>query len=252
MTNGFIWYELLAKDVDAAQKFYGAVVGYTVIPPATADLDYRMWAHGDIVLGGVMALPDAAKAAGMQPCWLGYIAVPDVDEAVDAILASGGAVRMRAMTVPNIGRLALVSDPQGAAFYVMMPKHGGSFTSLGQKRGQCGWNELHTTDSAAALAFYVKQFGWENTSNMDMGAMGTYHMFNTGAGDPVGGIMSNPEVPHPAWLFYFNVEDIAAAKTRVETNGGRVLFGPQQVPGGLWIITAIDPEGATFALIAPK
>jgi len=250
--SDFIWYELMTHDVEGAQKFYGDVIGYSIIPSVNPDFDYRMWALRDIVLGGLMKIPDTTAAAGMRPAWLGYIAVADADDAADAVTAAGGTILMRPTTIPNIGRLALVTDPQGAAFYVMVPKHGGAFTSLGQKPGQCGWNELHTTDSAAALDFYVQHFGWVNSSNMDMGAMGTYHMFNTGQGDAVGGMMTNSQVPHPHWLFYLNVDDINAAKARVEAAGGKVYFGPQEVPGGQWVITAGDPQGATFGLVAPK
>jgi predicted enzyme related to lactoylglutathione lyase len=250
--SDFIWYELMTPDVDRAQKFYGDVVGYSIIPSVNPDFDYRMWALREIVLGGLMKIPEGAASTDIRAAWLGYVHVADVDDAADSIVAAGGKILMRPTTIPNIGRLALVTDPQGAPFYVMVPKHGGAFTSLGPKLGQCSWNELHTTDSAAALDFYVKQFGWVNSGDIDMGAMGTYHMFSTGAGGPVGGMMVNPQVPRPGWLFYLNVEDIEAAIARVEAAGGRTLFGPQQVPGGQWVITAIDPDGATFALRAPK
>lgn len=248
--SDFIWYELMTHDVERAQKFYGDVVGYSIIPSVGPDFDYRMWALGDIVLGGLMRIPAATPT--LRPAWLGYIGVADVDDAVDEVMADGGKMLMRPTTIPGIGRLALVTDPQGAPFYVMVPRHGGAFTSYGQKRGQCGWNELHTSDGAAALGYYMRHFGWVNSGDIDMGAMGTYHMFSTGQDDTAGGMMTNPQVPRPGWLFYLNVEDINAAKARVEAAGGKTLFGPQQVPNGRWVITAIDPEGATFALVAPK
>lgn len=251
MIGEFIWYELLTSDLEAAQAFYGDVVGYSAIPSASAGFEYRMWARGDIVLGGFMPMPSELASRGVPCCWLGYVQVRDVDDTVDAVVADGGAVMMRPTTLANIGRIALVADPQGAAFYVMHPTHGGAMTSFGRKPGQCGWNELHTTDSVAALAFYGKHLGWVNSSSMDMGSMGTYHMFNAGAGDDLGGMMNSP-IPHPAWLYYFNVESITQAKTRVEARGGSVVLGPLQIPGGAWIITAKDPQGAVFGLLGPQ
>ncbi len=251
MAGHFIWYELMTSDVEGAQKFYSDVVGYSIIPSVNPDFDYRMWALRDIVLGGLMKIPEPAAAAGMPPAWFAYIEVANVDDAVASILAAGGQMRMRPTTIRNIGRLALMTDPQGAAFYVMVPDHGGVVTSIGQKLGQCGWNELHTTDSAAALDFYATQFGWVNSTTLDMGAMGAYRMFHTGSGADVGGMMTSA-VPQAGWLFYLNVEDINAAIGRVTAAGGAVLHGPRAVPGGQWVVVGADPQGAMFALVASK
>lgn len=82
--------------------------------------------------------------------------------------------------------------------------------------------------------------------------MGPYQLFSAG-GEPIGGIMNRPEmVPAPAWLFYFNVDAIDTAAARVVGHGGQVLMGPMEVPGGSWIIQATDPQGAVFAMVAPR
>ena len=87
---------------------------------------------------------------------------------------------------------------------------------------------------------------------MDMGPSGIYHMFATG-GPTVGGMMNKPEqMPAPAWLFYFNVPVLDAAIERLKAGGGQVIVGPIEVPGGLWIVQGTDPQGAHFALVAPK
>ena len=86
---------------------------------------------------------------------------------------------------------------------------------------------------------------------MDMGAMGTYQIFAIG-GVPCGGMMTKmPQIPHPFWLYYFNVDGIDAAMTRVKKAGGQILNGPMEVPGGSWIAQCIDPQGAMFAMVAP-
>ena len=58
--------------------------------------------------------------------------------------------------------------------------------------------------------------------------------------------------PPAAWLFYFGVPSIAAAKSAIETGGGKVLTGPHEVPGGEWIVTATDPQGASFGVVGPR
>jgi predicted enzyme related to lactoylglutathione lyase len=84
---------------------------------------------------------------------------------------------------------------------------------------------------------------------MDMGPMGKYQ-FIAHNGVTVGAMMQRPEaVPVPTWCYYFWVESIAAAKAAVEAHGGQVVNGPHEVPGELWIIQGIDPQGALFSLV---
>jgi uncharacterized protein len=85
-----------------------------------------------------------------------------------------------------------------------------------------------------------------------MGPMGVYRMFDTGHGEQ-GGIMTRmPEAPMSFWLYYFNVDGVDAAAERIKAKGGQIVNGPQEVPGGQWIVQATDPQGAMFALLAPK
>jgi len=248
----FIWYELLTSDMEAAAEFYGAVIGWSVQRSDTPGKDYRQWSIGGVAVGGLMEIPAAAKAMGMRPSWLGYISVADVDASVAKITAAGGSVRMPAMDIPGVGRMATVADPQGAAFYVMAPIGEGPSRAFAPNRpGHGGWHELHTTDWQAALAFYGAQFGFAKSQAMDMGPMGTYLLFNAGS-DAIGGMMNNPTIAHPMWLYYFNVDDIAAARTRLEAAGGVVLNGPHQVPTGVWILQAQDRQGAMFAMVGPN
>jgi predicted enzyme related to lactoylglutathione lyase len=188
----------------------------------------------------------------MQPIWLGYVRVENVDQCVSQIVAAGGATRMPATEIQGVGRIAMVSDPQGAVFYVMSPIGEGVSAAFAPGRpGHAGWHELHTSDWQAASAFYGALMGWGQSAKIDMGPFGTYLLFNAG-GDAIGGMMNSPNYPRAMWLYYFNVDDINAAKIRVLTSGGMVLNGPQEVPSGQWIIQAQDPQGALFALVGPN
>ena len=246
----FIWYELLTTDVDAAIAFYGKVVGWGIVDSGMPGMDYRMWLAGDIAIGGVMSNAPPVPQ-GMPPIWLAYVKVADVNATLAAMTAAGGTVHMPAMDLPQVGRMALVADPQGAMIYVMTPEgEGPSRAHLPGQPGHGGWHELHTTDWEAALAFYGTHLGWAKSDALDMGPMGKYLLFNAG-GEAIGGMMNSPGFPRPTWLYYFNVDDIDAAKTRLEAAGGTVLMGPHEVPGGQWIIQAQDPQGAMFGLLAP-
>jgi hypothetical protein len=119
--------------------------------------------------------------------------------------------------------------------------------------GTTGWHELHSSDWESAWTFYSGLFGWVKDEAMEMGPMGTYQLFRTGAFDGADGAMFNSkDMPKPIWSYYTSVPSIAAAQATLEAKGGKVVNGPMEVPGGMWIINAIDPQGAMFSLVGPK
>jgi hypothetical protein len=250
--GSFIWYELLTTDPDAAAAFYGDVVGWTAASAGQPGVDYRIFSAGGTQVAGHMKLPDGAAEMGMRPGWLGYIGVDDVDSAVARIEAAGGKVRMPAMDMEGVGRIAMVADPQGVAFYVMRGESdeaSGSFAPM--QPGRCNWNELSTPDQEGALAFYTRQFGWEKGDVMPMGEMGGYQFIEQDGG-MIGAIMTVPPGRRPAWKFAFGVADIDEAAGKIRAAGGTVRHGPVEVPGGAFAVMADDPDGAGFMVVGPR
>jgi predicted enzyme related to lactoylglutathione lyase len=204
--------------------------------------------------GGVLPISAEMQQHGARPTWLGYINVADVDECTASIERSGGKVLMK-HDIPNVGRIAMVTDPQGAPFYVMKPippandPNGRSdvFSRDGQQR--VGWNELATSDQKAALDFYVREFGWTKGETMPMGEMGDYQLL-AHHDVPIGAIMTKAADRPTRWRFYVRVSDLDSAKSAIEAGGGTVMHGPVDVPGGDRILIASDPQGAEFALVA--
>ena len=244
--SGFIWYELAANDLPAAEAFYTGVVGWTVAPSGQPGMDYRIWSAAGRGMGGLMAAPE-----GMAPGWYGYVRVDDVDACIARAVAAGGVVCMPATDLPGVGRMGMVADPQGAQIYVMTPQGEAPPPVAPGTPGHGTWHELHAADPAAALGFYGAMLGWVAAGEMDMGPMGTYRMFGSGEG-MIGGMMQSAALGRPMWLYYFAVEDIDAAMARVTGAGGAVLHGPQAVPGGGWVIQGRDPQGVAFALVGPR
>lgn len=255
-TGAFVWYELMTSDPDAAAAFYAKVVGWTAADSGMPGMKYTLVNAGPDQIGGIMAIPEAAASAGAQPAWEGYIAVADVDAAAARITAAGGKMHHPPDDIPGIGRFAVMADPHGATFTVFRGGPGDEAPpSAPQAPGHVGWHELNAGDGPAAFDFYSGQFGWEKHEAMDMGPAGTYQLFGlAGSGNAsMGGMMTKmPEMPRAQWLYYFNVEAIDAAVERLNAGGGKVVNGPMEVPGGSWIVNAVDPQGALFALVAPK
>jgi uncharacterized protein len=248
-----IWYELMTPDPDAAAGFYGHVVGWTVGnfdgPTIDGPADYRILSAPDGEgVAGLMPRP----ADGPAPGWYGYIGVDEVDAAAAKIVAGGGTVHMPPTTLPGVGRMAMLADPDGALFYLMKGESPEPSTSF--KRGAAGhgeWHELYAADDQAALAFYAGQFGWTKQGTMPMGEMGDYS-FISHDGGVIGAVMRAPPGERPRWNYFFRVGAIGDAKARIEERGGTLTYGPVEVPGGDWVIYALDPQGGHFGIVGSK
>jgi predicted enzyme related to lactoylglutathione lyase len=252
--DGFIWYELLTSDQPAAEAFYRAVVGWQMADAGQSGIRYTILSAGPRGVGGLTSLPADARAAGATPSWSGYIGVADSDATARRIAELGGSIRRAPDDIPNVGRFAVVGDPGGATFMLLtpLPREQPPPPIELQSPGSVGWHELYAGNGlAAAFAFYANLFGWTTIDSLDMGEMGVYRIVGAD-GVPFGGMMDKPaHAPSSAWAFYVNVTGIDAAVARITANGGRVLMGPHEVPGGRWIVQAVDPQGASFALVSP-
>ncbi len=240
----FCWHELMTPEPKSAREFYGRVVGWTTSTWEGGEDPYEMWMNGETPVGGVMGLP----SPDTPPCWLAYVSTPDLDATLATVRDAGGEVMVE-MSVEEVGRFAVLGDPQGGVIAVLEPEGETPGHDGASLVGEFSWRDLPTTDMRAALAFYTNIFGWEKTEQMDMGDSGIYQMFGR-AGRTLGGIFNGPEeMPAVGWLPYVRVQDAATAAATVEELGGRVLNGPMEVPGGgEHIAHCMDPHGIAFAV----
>lgn len=254
-SGDFVWHELRTTDAKGAQDFYTHVVGWQAKSSGDpGGIPYTLLAVDDIPTAGLMQITPEMAAGGMRPSWAGFIGVDDVDAYAKRIEQADGKLHCKPQDIPTIGRFASAEDPQGAAFLLFK----GSLDYAPPRppagtQGTIGWNELSANDEESVWPFYSSIFGWAVDSTMDMGSNGIYRIFNNGA-SPVGAMMTRDrsKSPVPFWLFYFNVEDIDAATARVKEKKGQVIMGPHPVPGDVWIIVGVDPQGAVFALVGKK
>jgi predicted enzyme related to lactoylglutathione lyase len=242
----------MTSNPKAASAFYKKVVGWKT-EGWPADPSYNMFVAPSGPVAGYMLLPEEAKAMGAPPNWLTYIGVPDVDETASHAEELGGEILKQPEDIPDVGRFAVLRDPQEAVFAIFRPSMEGEPKDTPEMR-EFSWHELATTDPAGGLEFYRTLFAWEKTEAMEMGPeLGTYQMFGIG-GITMGGIyrkMSNMQAPSH-WLPYAMVADSKKAAGTVKNLGGQVLNGPMEVPGGDWIVVCMDPQGAAFALHSKK
>jgi predicted enzyme related to lactoylglutathione lyase len=242
----------MTGELDAAVAFYTKLIGWGTTEWDNDMGPYTIWMKGETPVGGAMALPEEARQAGAPPQWLAYISTPDTDATVAQVADLGGEVLMAPMSIPTVGRMAVMNDPQGASFACYTPETTPEVIDPAPDKGDFSWHELMTTDWAAAFDFYSAVFGWEKKDALDMGEMGTYQMYgNSGNDRPLGGMYNKPaEVPVSNWLLYTIVGNVDEAAEQVKALGGTVLSGPMDVPGGSGdrVVQCLDDQGAAFAL----
>lgn len=231
----FSWAELVTSDADAAKAFYTALLG---------------WEYDDQAAGGdqvySMATRDGKHVAALYaddaqpPHWNNYVTVESVDDSVAKAKAGGGTELHEPFDVMEVGRMAFVADPTGAAIYLWEPRrHIGA--QLVNAVGALTWNELLTTDIETAMRFYGELFGWTFEEMPDSGG---YHVISNG-GRINGGVSPVEDVT--TWMPYFGQEDVGGAVDAIPGLGGSVMHGPIAMPQGQ-IVVAADPQGAGFAL----
>ena len=262
------WYELsTAKgQLAAAGVFYAKVLGWQVKDSGMQGMTYHLASVGGGMVAGLMEVPD--DVAGMPPAWLIYFAADDLDRTIADAQATGATVYNPATAVPGTGRFAVLGDPQGAAFGLLEPdmRHmseadraeaetSGAFDQ--SKAGHGNWNELMSTDPAAAFDFYAGLFGWTKGEAMQMDDCpeggeapgGTYQMIQHKGAD-IGAIMGLGDSPVPVWLPYFGVDQpVSDIVETIRQAGGQVHIGPVEVPGPAYIAVGQDPQGAWFAVV---
>jgi predicted enzyme related to lactoylglutathione lyase len=250
----YLWHELLTTDPDAGAGFYGKVLGWSRFP-YEGDPGYAMLGNAQGPVGGVRLLGQDPLADKAGPNWLTYVGVPDLMAALAAVEARGGRLVHAVTAVPgNGGRYAVIADPQGAVIGLYEPGGGMAGDGAAPAPGPAVWHELTAENPEAALQFYNAIFGWDVLSSHDMGGMvGPYHIFGKGSTQMGGAFLRGKDVApgRPRWLVYLDVPAVTSAVNAVKAAGGKLLNGPNQVPGGNWVAQVVDSHGVHLALHGP-
>jgi predicted enzyme related to lactoylglutathione lyase len=239
------WVDLGSPDVGASISFYGDLFGWSGSeegPPEAGG--YRFFEQDGKMVGGIAPL----MMEGQPPAWLSYVTVADADETVTKAREAGGMSLVGPMDVMDVGRMAIVVDPTGAALGLWQPRRHTGAEIVNVPVSLC-WNELNTRDTEAAKPFYEAIFGWQG----DTAQMGEIDYTTWQLGEkPVGGMIAmSDQVPPlvPAmWLAYFAVDDTDATIEKAKAGGGSLMFGPTDVPAGRFAVLG-DPHGAIFGVI---
>lgn len=245
----FSWTDLSTTDQGAAKQFYSQLFGWEAIDnPIGEGMVYSMMQIGGKDVAAISDQPQQQRDAGVPPLWNSYITVDSADAAADSAKKLGATVHAPAFDVMDVGRMAVIQDPQGAFFMPWEPKrHIGA--SLVNTPGSLTWNELASVDPDASADFYRELFGWkiEPFEGMQM----TYLGIQNSEGQSNGGIRAAMENEPTYWLVYFGTDDADAGAAKAGELGATVLAPPMDIGVGK-IAVLQDPQGGVFALYAGR
>ena len=243
----FCWADLGTPDAIAATRFYTTLFGWAAEDrPMGPSAFYTMLTHQGRAVAALYA-QDPTPGAG-PPHWLSYISVTSANDSARRTRELGGSVVLEPFDVLDVGRMALVQDGTGAVVALWQPRRHAGAGLIGETGAMC-WNELATTDTARAEAFYAELLGW-SADTRELG--GTRYTTFARDGAPCCGMLPidpawGPVPPH--WLVYFAVSDCDGQVALVQSLGGAVRVPPSDVPGVGRFAVVADPQGATFAIV---
>src|SRR3954451_13140079 len=242
-TSRFVWHDQVSDDPQQAQEFYTQLFGWGIEPwkSQSGEGDYPMISANGANHGGF-----GKRTEGAPPTsWLGHVSVTDVDETVTKVKAAGGRVAFGPQDIPDVGRFAIIVDPQGA--FVSAFQAGGEGPPAG---GVFVWDELGTQDVEGAERFYGAVFGW---TTEDMGEdYGGYKIFKSGE-DRIAGLMKMPDPSMPSqWVFYVYSDDVDATVAKAKELGAFAVVEGMDIPAVGRIAVLGDPQGAAFGVFKPS
>ena len=243
-----IFLQLVTPNLAAAKTFYAGLFGWAFHDVRFGDMPYAEAYVEEQPVAGLVQRP-IAPGEHAQPMWLSFISCGDVDATTKMVVAHGGRVLVEPRTVADLGREAVVADPQGAVFALLASSSGDPPEGLGDP-GEWIWSTLLTRDPDTDAAFYQTLFGYEIYDLSEHGAGGHYLLASGGyARASANALPSRSEQSHAQWLSYVRVSDANQAAAKVVALGGRVLVKPQVDHQGGKIAVVADPMGAPFGLM---
>ncbi len=238
--GSFCWIELSTSDAAAARSFYTQFFGWSVNEIPMGEMGtYFIFQHG----GRDCAAMYQDDNGEIPPNWLSYVSVADADASSQQAGSLGGQVIKGPFDVFDSGRMAVISDPQGAVFAVWQARSHIGVGVRDETNTLC-WNELQARDVEAAKTFYTSLFPWRMKETPEYVE---WHL----AGNAVGGMLPSqwpPEVPS-TWLPYFAVDDCDAAVEKARSLGANVFVPPMDIPNVGRAAWLLDPQGGAFEII---
>ena len=233
-----VWHDLVTPDMDKAKNFYAGLLGWTF-----EDLSdgYAIARYNGRLVAGVAKLDRPGRSSN----WLPLVSVPDMDRLLTGATAAGGNIILKPFDLPSRGRVAVLRDPQGAAFGVVQSSHGDPADRKADIN-EWLWNEVWTDDIPAAVAFY-QTIGGYRLAEKTVGDI--QYRYLERDGQPRVGLLNKPSPQiGNTWVAYIRVADVDATVDKAKSLGGNVLMAPTPAVRNGTVAVIADPSGAGFVV----
>ncbi len=240
----FVWQDLVTTDASAARQFYKGLLGWEFADSHRGGRSYLIAHTAAGVVGGIVDVHDVKDAASQ---WVSYVAVADVDRAVQQVVAAGGKVLV-APSNSSAGRAGVVADPQGAALGLLAPSKAVPPDPPKPLTDHFFWHEYLAGDGPKALDFYKTLLGYEASNTDSKLGLEYFVLRRDGARAGLLEIPKTVSQVKPNWLPYVLVDDPAALAKKAVTLGGRILLEPSAERRNGTLAIVADPTGGVVAL----
>ncbi|GGV94976.1 hypothetical protein GCM10015535_61420 [Streptomyces gelaticus] len=241
------WVNLVTRDLESAQEFYAAVLGWS-FRPAKLGQEFSVARRDGVPVAGIGAV---ATAYRMAVAWMPYFAVDDADAAASRIRERSGTVAVGPMAL-GTGRGALAADRDGAVFGIWERTEPATPPPAPDGHAHA-WLRLHTRNAFDAAIFYGEVLGW---ASGHPGCCEVSYEKDEVIVDcdgrrlariSSGAVEAAPDpMIRPHWQVYFPVTDVAAAVVAARENGGRLVRQRTLDRGSE--ATLLDPDGGLFTV----
>ena len=245
LTGKFVWYDLFTHDLQTTSAFYQELFGWTFTDTVPSSPRVKTINRDGVSIANVVQI-DPLKKDTNESAWLGYVSVPDVDEAAEVVKLHKGTIYKEPSDLPERGRIAIVVDGQGAIFGLVNSSTGDPSDQVDRQNKFIG-SELWTTDLDKAIAMYTALAGYE-LNVIEVGADIKYHLLTRDSMPRAGLVKISWDGVKPNWIPYIAVEDVLQTIAQVEKKGGRLLVKPSEDMRDNPLAIIADPSGAVFGI----
>lgn len=238
-----VWRDLISPDPEISAKFYQNVFGWSTKKTGTEEEPYWLFSLNGKPVAGMYKMRESSKNAGGE--WLSYFSVNSPGDIINKSKSNGGNLVLKQTDIPGRGKVALISDPQGA-YFAMIKSYNGDPLINRTTEFNFLWSELWSNDMAKSEDFYKTIFNSQIKNQKD-DERDYIVMINNNK--PAFGIIKNPvENIRSHFIQYILVNDVKGIEKKAKDAGAKIIIPSDSTIRNGTVSVFADPAGAPIAI----
>lgn len=238
-----VWRDLVSPEPETSAKFYKNVFGWTSKQTGTEEEPYWLFSLNGKPVAGMYRMRENNKLAGGE--WLSYFSVNSPGDLISKLKSNGGNLVIKQTDIPGRGKVALLSDPQGAYFALIKSSNGDPEINRTTEFSFL-WSELWSNDMAKSEDFYKTVFNSQIKNQKDDERDYTVIISDS---KPAFGIIKNPvENVRSHFIQYILVNDVKGIEKKAKDAGAKIIVPADSSIRNGTVSVFADPTGAPVAI----